>query len=55
MTTLHNDRGFPFVAGEIFLGSIIRDPKEKLPGYKGEATVVVKSGHAMVVPTEKAP
>jgi len=37
----------------LILGSIVRDPKEKLPGYKGEAEVVVKSGHAMVVPAEK--
>ena len=37
----------------VILGSIVRDPKEKLAGYKGEAAVVVKSGHAMVLPAEK--
>ena len=37
----------------LILGSIVRDPKEKLAGYKGEATVVVKCGHAMVLPAEK--
>jgi hypothetical protein len=37
----------------LILGSIVREPKEKLPGYQGEAAVLVKSGHAMVVPTDK--
>jgi hypothetical protein len=37
----------------LILGSIIRDPKEKLAGYQGEASLVVKSGHAMVLPAEK--
>ena len=37
----------------LILGSIIREPKEKLPGYKGEASVVVKCGHAMLLPAEK--
>ncbi|HEX5033813.1 MAG TPA: hypothetical protein VFW62_04980, partial [bacterium] len=34
----------------LILGAVIRDPKEKLAGYKGEASLVVKSGHAMVLP-----
>ncbi|MCE9527364.1 MAG: hypothetical protein K8R36_15060 [Planctomycetales bacterium] len=34
----------------LILGSIVRDPKEKLAGYKGDAAVVIKSGHAMVLP-----
>ena len=37
----------------LILGSIVRDPKEKLAGYKGEATIVVRCGHAMVLPAEK--
>jgi hypothetical protein len=37
----------------LILGSIVRDPKDKLAGYKGEAAVVVKAGHVMVVPAEK--
>lgn len=37
----------------LILGSIVRDPKEKLAGYKGEAAIVVKCGHAMVLPAEK--
>lgn len=37
----------------LILGSIIRNPKENLAGYKGKEAVVVKSGHAMVVPVDK--
>ena len=37
----------------LILGSMVRDPQENLPGYKGKETVVVKSGHAMVVPVDK--
>lgn len=37
----------------LILGSIVRDPKEKLAGYEGEASLVVKSGHAMVLPAEE--
>lgn len=37
----------------LILGAIVRDPKENLAGYKGEETVVVKSGHAMVLKADK--
>jgi hypothetical protein len=37
----------------LILGSVVRVPKENLPGYKGDAEVVVKSGHAMVLPAPK--
>lgn len=37
----------------LILGAVVRDPKEKLAGYKGDETVVVKSGHAMVLPPPK--
>lgn len=37
----------------LILGSIVRDPKENLTGYEGEAPLVIKAGHAMVLPKEK--
>ena len=37
----------------LILGSIVRDPKDKIAGYKGEEAVVVKSGHAMVLKADK--
>jgi hypothetical protein len=39
----------------IVLGKIIRDPKQDLPKYKGEAPQVIKAGHTTLVPAAPAP
>lgn len=39
----------------VIAGEIIREPKTNLPGYEGDAPIVVKVGHALEIPAEKKP